>query len=98
MIGTDSRFGDPRVLPGLALRGGSETRILSRNQKDLGGQFPEVKNSIAALDIQDAILDGEIVARCHWVKPTMVCHHILLFPGPVRVDADRYSLDCLRSD
>jgi bifunctional non-homologous end joining protein LigD len=46
----------------LALRGGSETRILSRNQKDLGGKFPEVKDSIAALNIQDAIIDGEIVA------------------------------------
>jgi bifunctional non-homologous end joining protein LigD len=46
----------------LALRGGAETRVLSRNQKDLGGKFPEVKDSIAALDIQDAIIDGEIVA------------------------------------
>ena len=46
----------------LALRGGSETRVLSRNQKDLGGKFPEVKDSIAALNIQDAIIDGEIVA------------------------------------
>ena len=46
----------------LALRGGSETRILSRNQKDLGGKFPELKDSIAALDIQDVIIDGEIVA------------------------------------
>jgi bifunctional non-homologous end joining protein LigD len=46
----------------LALRGGSETRILSRNQKDLGGKFTEVKDSIAALDVQDAIIDGEIVA------------------------------------
>jgi bifunctional non-homologous end joining protein LigD len=46
----------------LALRGGSETRILSRNHKDLGGKFPEVKDSIAALDIQDAMIDGEIVA------------------------------------
>jgi len=45
-----------------ALRGGSETRVLSRNQKDLGIQFPEVKGSIAALDVQDAIIDGEIVA------------------------------------
>src|SRR6202035_450276 len=36
--------------------------ILSRNQKDLGTKFPEVKDSIAALGIQDAILDGEIVA------------------------------------
>jgi bifunctional non-homologous end joining protein LigD len=39
----------------LALRGGSETRVLSRNQKDLGKKF-------AALDVQDAIIDGEIVA------------------------------------
>jgi len=46
----------------LALRGVNETRILSRNQKDLGGNFPEVKDSIAALDIEDAIIDGEIVA------------------------------------
>src|SRR3984893_8444287 len=46
----------------LALRGGNETRILSRNKKDLGGKFPEVQNSIAALDVQDAIIDGEIVA------------------------------------
>jgi bifunctional non-homologous end joining protein LigD len=36
--------------------------MLSRNQKDLGGKFPEVKDSIAALDLQDAIIDGEIVA------------------------------------
>jgi len=46
----------------LALRGGSETRILSRNEKDLGSKFPEVRDSIATLDIQDAIIDGEIVA------------------------------------
>jgi bifunctional non-homologous end joining protein LigD len=46
----------------LALRGGKETRVLSRNEKDLSGKFPEVKAAIAALDVQDAILDGEIVA------------------------------------
>ena len=46
----------------LALRGGSETRLLSRNEKDLGSKFPEVKDSIAALDVQDSIIDGEIVA------------------------------------
>ena len=46
----------------LALRGANETRILSRNEKDLGGKFPEVEDSIAAPDIQDAIIDGEIVA------------------------------------
>jgi bifunctional non-homologous end joining protein LigD len=46
----------------LALRGGSETRVLSRNQKDLGGKFTEVTESLAALDVQDAVIDGEIVA------------------------------------
>jgi bifunctional non-homologous end joining protein LigD len=46
----------------LALRGGRETRILSRNQNDLGRKFTEVRDSIAALDVTDAIIDGEIVA------------------------------------
>ena len=46
----------------MALRGGSETRVLSRNKKDLGGKFPEAKDSIAALDVRDAMIDGEIVA------------------------------------
>jgi bifunctional non-homologous end joining protein LigD len=46
----------------LALRGGRETRILSRNQKDLGKKFLEITSSIAALDVQDVIIDGEIVA------------------------------------
>jgi hypothetical protein len=44
----------------LALRGGGQTRILSRNEKDLGKKFPEIVASIAALDIQDAIIDGEM--------------------------------------
>jgi bifunctional non-homologous end joining protein LigD len=46
----------------LALRGDNETRILSRNERDLGGKFPEVKDAVAALAVQDAIIDGEIVA------------------------------------
>jgi bifunctional non-homologous end joining protein LigD len=46
----------------LALRGGSEARLLSRNEKDLGGKFPEVMESVAALNVRDAIIDGEIVA------------------------------------
>jgi bifunctional non-homologous end joining protein LigD len=46
----------------LAMRGGGESRVLSRNQKDLGKKFPEVRDSIAVLDVQDAIIDGEIVA------------------------------------
>jgi bifunctional non-homologous end joining protein LigD len=46
----------------LALRGGSEARLVSRNELDLGGKFPEVMESIAELDVRDTIIDGEIVA------------------------------------
>jgi bifunctional non-homologous end joining protein LigD len=45
-----------------ALRGGSETRLVSRNEKEFGGKFPEVMDSLSRLDVQDAIIDGEIVA------------------------------------
>jgi bifunctional non-homologous end joining protein LigD len=46
----------------VALRGGNETRILFRNEKDLGGKFQEVKAAVAGLNVQDAVIDGEIVA------------------------------------
>jgi bifunctional non-homologous end joining protein LigD len=46
----------------LALRGGSEARLLSRNEKDLGGKFTEVMDAVSALEVKDAIVDGEIVA------------------------------------
>ena len=46
----------------LAMRGGSEARILSRNQNDLGKKFTGIRDSIAALNVEDAIIDGEIVA------------------------------------
>ena len=46
----------------IALKGGNETRLLSRNEKDFGGKFPEVIESISELRVRDAIIDGEIVA------------------------------------
>ncbi|EDY18173.1 DNA polymerase LigD, ligase domain protein [Chthoniobacter flavus Ellin428] len=46
----------------LALKGGSQVRLLSRNEKDFGAKFPEVMEAVLALDVQDAIVDGEIVA------------------------------------
>jgi bifunctional non-homologous end joining protein LigD len=46
----------------VALCGGNETRILSRNEKDFGRKFREVKDAVAALAVQDAVIDGEIVA------------------------------------
>lgn len=35
----------------VALLSGNETRILSRNEKDLGRKFPEVKDAVAALAV-----------------------------------------------
>ena len=47
----------------LALRGGSETRILSRNEKDLGKKFPQVADSVAALDVQEAGATSDYLLR-----------------------------------
>jgi bifunctional non-homologous end joining protein LigD len=46
----------------LALKGGSQARLLSRSEKDFGAKFPAIMQSIADLDAADAVLDGEIVA------------------------------------
>jgi bifunctional non-homologous end joining protein LigD len=46
----------------IALKGSHETRLLSRNEKDLGGKFPEVLEAISELKAKDAIVDGEVVA------------------------------------
>jgi hypothetical protein len=51
---TRSNFDGYRAL---AQRGGSEKRILSRNQNDLGKKFTEVRDSIAALDVDEVIID-----------------------------------------
>ena len=46
----------------LAFKNGGDVRLLSRNEKDFGEKFPDIAEAIAALKIDDAILDGEIVA------------------------------------
>ncbi len=46
----------------LALKGAGETRLLSRNEKDLGAKFPAIAEAVAGLAVRDCVLDGEIVA------------------------------------
>jgi bifunctional non-homologous end joining protein LigD len=46
----------------LAFKNGKNVRLLSRNEKDFGGKFPEIVEAISTLKIDDAILDGEVVA------------------------------------
>jgi bifunctional non-homologous end joining protein LigD len=63
-------FSDPewiyeRKLDGircLGTRDRSETRMLSRNDLDLGGRYPEVREALAAQDHDRFAVDGEIVA------------------------------------
>lgn len=46
----------------LALCGTDETRLVSRNEKELGAKFPKLLEAFAALEVRDAVIDGEIVA------------------------------------
>ena len=46
----------------LALKHGKNVSLRSRNDKDFGARFSEIREAIAQLDAGNAILDGEIVA------------------------------------
>jgi DNA ligase D-like protein (predicted ligase) len=63
-------FSDPewifeRKLDGircLAIRSGRQTRLLSRNDLDLSGRYPEVKEAVAEQAATQFAIDGEVVA------------------------------------
>ena len=67
---TQDRFSDPawifeRKLDGercLAFRAGQQTRLMTRNQKEDTGTYPEIARALAAQRAGDFIVDGEIVA------------------------------------
>ncbi len=46
----------------LGIRDRGETRMVSRNDLDLGGRYPEVREALAAQDHDRFAVDGEIVA------------------------------------
>jgi bifunctional non-homologous end joining protein LigD len=54
----------------VALKGGYEVRLLSRNEKDLGKKFSSVVEAVTELDCRDAILDGEVVALDETGRPS----------------------------
>ena len=47
---------------GLALKNGSEVRLFSRNNRELGSKFPGVLSALRKLPCDQLILDGELVA------------------------------------
>ncbi|ACB77581.1 non-homologous end-joining DNA ligase [Opitutus terrae] len=46
----------------MAFRDRKGVRLLSRNNKPFAAKFPEIVDAVAALDVKDAVIDGEIVA------------------------------------
>jgi bifunctional non-homologous end joining protein LigD len=79
----------------LALRGGNQTRIVSRNQKDLGKKFRVIADSIAGLNVQEAVIDGEIVALDDKSRPSF--QRLQGFDmGLVRPPIAFYAFDLLR--
>jgi len=67
---TSDRFSDPawfyeRKFDGercLAYRSGDQLRLMTRNQKQVNGTYPELAAALAAQDCADFIVDGEVVA------------------------------------
>jgi bifunctional non-homologous end joining protein LigD len=68
---TDEPFDDPdwifeRKLDGVRCMahrdGGGPVRLLSRTDRDMTGQFPELAEALAAQPVEDVVVDGEIVA------------------------------------
>jgi bifunctional non-homologous end joining protein LigD len=45
-------------------------RLVSRNQNDLTGEFPEIARAIQSLAVENAILDGEVVALDEEGRPS----------------------------
>ncbi len=46
----------------LALKSGSAVQLYSRNRTDFTEKFPELVTALSALQVEDAIIDGEIIA------------------------------------
>ena len=67
---SDEPFSDPdwifeRKLDGvrcIAHRDGSGLRLLSRTEREMNGQFPELAEALAAEPCSDFVVDGEVVA------------------------------------
>ena len=68
---TDEPFDDPnwifeRKLDGIRCMaqrdGGGPVRLVSRTDKDMTGQFPEVAEALQAQPVDDFVVDGELVA------------------------------------
>jgi bifunctional non-homologous end joining protein LigD len=98
----DAPFSDPgwifeRKLDGircLAHRDGGPVRLLSRTDKDMTAQFPEVARALDAQPFRDFVVDGEIVA----FSGGITSFQRLQRRGRERVSVFLYVFDLLRLD
>jgi bifunctional non-homologous end joining protein LigD len=73
---TDSYFSDPGwvfepKLDGvrcLAFKTGTKVRLMSRNRLSLNDRYPEVAGDVSAIEVDRAILDGEVAVVTHGVS------------------------------
>jgi bifunctional non-homologous end joining protein LigD len=99
---TDEPFSDPgwifeRKLDGircLAHRDGGPVRLVSRTDRDMTGQFPELAEALEAEPCRDFVLDGEVVAFAHGVTS----FQRLQRRGKERVAVFLYVFDLLRHE
>jgi DNA ligase D-like protein (predicted ligase) len=100
----DAPFSDPdwiyeRKLDGvrcLAHRDGGDTvRLLSRTDRDMGDQYPEVVRALSQERCRDFVIDGELVA---FGKPGVTSFQRLQRRGRERVAVFLYVFDVLRLD
>src|SRR5579859_2946165 len=67
---TTDRFSDPawiyeRKFDGercLAFRDGGQLRLMTRNQQQVTGTYPEIAEALRGQDASDFVIDGEVVA------------------------------------
>jgi bifunctional non-homologous end joining protein LigD len=100
---TDEPFSDPawifeRKLDGvrcMAHRDGAAVRLLSRTDREMTGQFPELAEALEAEPCRDFVLDGEIVA---FERRGVTSFQRLQRRGQERVPVFLYVFDLLRHD
>ena len=69
----------------LALKDGSKVKLLSRKGNDLTADYPAIRQTVAALKTNTAILDGEIVAFDESGRPSFQhLHHRSAKPAAIR--------------
>jgi bifunctional non-homologous end joining protein LigD len=99
---TDAPFSDPgwifeRKLDGIrcmAHRDGEPVRLLSRTDRDMTGQFPELAAALEAQPCRDFVVDGEVVA----FQGGVTSFQRLQRRGKERVSVFLYVFDLLRHE